>query len=122
MGIAIRYSIFAASILSATVAQADGIAPRKSNPHEDAAQVGVHMRAARRIAEEDLAAHFRWRCLTSPLDPQIVAGVQHEGLVPPAREFDNLYSVGQNAVSSHVIDTGAGRFCRKLWPAVRLAL
>lgn len=94
-------------ITSAMAAPADYPA-RKSFPHEDRAAVAEHLRAARQLAGTDLLGEFRWRCLTSPFDPVLVAGVQHEGLVQPSRLFDQLYSVGQNAVSAHILRTDQG--------------
>lgn len=75
---------------------------------EDRAAVSRHLATARRIAGSDLEAEFNWRCLVSPLDRDLVMGVQHNGLVPATRVFDNLYSVGQNAVSAHAINTPEG--------------
>jgi metallo-beta-lactamase class B len=77
-------------------------------PGEDAAAVGRHLAAARRIAGSDLESAFNWRCLVSPLDRDLVMGVQHDGLVPASRVFANLYSIGQNAVSAYAIDTPEG--------------
>jgi metallo-beta-lactamase class B len=79
-------------------------------PKEDRAAVARHLLAAQRIAagDADLTIAFNWRCLTSPLDRTLVNGVQHDGLVPAARIFDNLYSIGQNAVSAWAIDTSDG--------------
>lgn len=85
-----------------------GYPAQTSYPNEDRAAVGRHLAAARRIAGSDLEAAFNWRCLVSPLDREIVQGVQHDGLVPATRIFDNLYSVGQNAVSAYAIDTSEG--------------
>lgn len=77
-------------------------------PGEDKAAVARHLAAAQRIAGNDLEAAFKWRCLVSPLDRTTVFGVQHDGLVPATRVFDNLYSVGQNAVSAFALDTSEG--------------
>jgi metallo-beta-lactamase class B len=77
-------------------------------PKENAAAVAKHLSAARKLAEPDLLPEFYWRCLTSPLDRQTVMAVQHDGLIPAAKVFDQLYSVGQNAVSAWAIDTSDG--------------
>lgn len=77
-------------------------------PKEDRDAVARHLSAARHIAGQDLMADMQWRCLISPMDKTQVAGVQHDGLVPATRIFDNLYSVGQNAVSAYAIDTPDG--------------
>ena len=79
-----------------------------SFPHENRQAVAKHLSAARKIAGDDLARDFQWRCLISPLDKKLVFGVQHNGLIPPTRIFDNLYSIGQNAVSAFAITTPAG--------------
>lgn len=77
-------------------------------PHEDRAAVSRHLARAYAIAGNDLWSEFRWRCLISPLDSATVWGVQHNGIVPPTRLFDNLYSIGQNAVSAYALDTDDG--------------
>lgn len=77
-------------------------------PKENGQAVSRHLSAARKIAGEDLASDMRWRCFISPLDRQQVMGVQHDGLVPATRIYDNLYSVGQNAVSAYALDTSDG--------------
>ena len=77
-------------------------------PKENKAAVSRWLSAARRTAEPDLAAEFSWRCLTSPLDRQTVFAIQHDGLVPATKVFDQLYSVGQNAVSAWALDTKDG--------------
>lgn len=79
-----------------------------SYPKEDAKAVAKHLGNARRIAGSDLQGEFNWRCLISPLDRGQVMGVQHDGLVPATRIFDNLYSIGQNSVSAFAIDTSDG--------------
>ena len=77
-------------------------------PKEDKAGVARHLSAARDIAGDDLAADMRWRCLISPLDRQYVAGVQHDGIVPAGKIYDNLSSIGQNAVSAYALETSDG--------------
>lgn len=77
-------------------------------PKEDSAAVSRHLSAARHLATPDLEPEFYWRCLTSPLDRPTVFAIQHDGRVPAERVFDNLYSIGQNAVSAWAIDTSAG--------------
>ncbi|MBN8817257.1 MAG: MBL fold metallo-hydrolase [Sphingomonas sp.] len=77
-------------------------------PKANEAAVSRWLSAARKVAGTDLQPEFNWRCLTSPLDRTMVAGVQHDGLVQPTRVFDQLYSIGQNAVSAWVLKTSAG--------------
>ena len=82
--------------------------PQTRFPAQDAAAVSKHLSAARHLAEPDLMPEFYWRCLTSPLDKPTVFQIQHNGLIEPMRVFDQLYSVGQNAVSAWALDTSAG--------------
>jgi metallo-beta-lactamase class B len=77
-------------------------------PKANVAALARHLSAARRLAEPDLMPEFNWRCLTSPLDRPMVFAIQHDGLVPATRVFDQLYSVGQNAVSAWALDTSDG--------------
>jgi metallo-beta-lactamase class B len=77
-------------------------------PNANAAAVSRWLSAARQVAGTDLLPEFHWRCLTSPLDRTMVAGVQHDGLVQATKVFDQLYSIGQNAVSAWVLETSEG--------------
>lgn len=79
-----------------------------SFPAENKAAVAKHLSAARHLAEPDLMPEFNWRCLYSPLDKATVFQIQHNGLIEPTRVFDQLYSVGQNAVSAWALDTPDG--------------
>lgn len=83
-------------------------APQTQFPKEDAAAVSRWLSTARKLAEPDMVPEFNWRCLTSPLDRPMVFAIQHDGLVPATKVFDQLYSVGQNAVSAWAIDTSDG--------------
>lgn len=91
-------------------AQGAGIAypSQTAYPAENRPAVSRWLSAARAVAGPDLQPEFYWRCLVSPLDRQAVAGVQHDGLVPATKVFDQLYSVGQNAVSAWVLSTSEG--------------
>ncbi len=105
--------VLSTSLATATLAQdsprpPSGYPAQASFPKEDGGAVARHLAEARRIAGADLEAAFNWRCLISPLDREQVMGVQHDGLVPATKLFDNLYSVGQNSVSAHAIDTSDG--------------
>ena len=77
-------------------------------PKENKAAVSRWLSAARHTAGADLQPEFNWRCLTSPLDRPAVFAIQHDGLVPATRVFDQLYSIGQNAVSAWALDTSDG--------------
>ena len=71
--------------------------------------VYAHLMKARSIAGNDLAPDFYHRCYIEPLYPNTIAKlINGTAAVPPAQVFDNLYFVGQNAVSAWVIKTSAG--------------
>jgi len=110
-GHAALFLIGASVALAARAQPANRVADYPSQtayPPEDRAAVARHLARAYAIAGSDLWSEFRWRCLISPLDPATVWGVQHNGLVPATRLFDNLYSIGQNAVSAYALDTAGG--------------
>lgn len=77
-------------------------------PKANKAAVARWLSAARKTAGTDLQPEFNWRCITSPLDRPMVSAIQHDGLVPATKVFDQLYSVGQNAVSAWALDTSDG--------------
>ncbi|MCP5146406.1 MAG: MBL fold metallo-hydrolase [Gammaproteobacteria bacterium] len=77
-------------------------------PKADAAAVARYLDEARRIAGEDRFPDFVHRCIISPRYSVRVRGIQHDGLIEPTQLFDQLYSVGQNAVSSFALVTSAG--------------
>lgn len=86
----------------------DGYPVPASFPKQDAAAVARHLAEGQRIAGEDLFMDFAHRCIISPRYPVRVRGIQHDGKLEPTRLFDQLYSVGQNAVSSHALVTSGG--------------
>ena len=68
-----------------------------------------HMKKAREIAGDDLYAHYVHRCIIDQTYRRTISrGVQAHGAIPATRVFDNLYFVGENAVSAWVLDTGDG--------------
>jgi metallo-beta-lactamase class B len=77
-------------------------------PDENKAAVIEHMSLARKAAGGDLFGDFAHRCIISPNYRTRISGIQHNGYLPPTKIFDNLYSVGQNAVSAHAVVTSAG--------------
>ena len=77
-------------------------------PRERADLIAQHLSAARKLAGTDLFQDMAWRCIISPRFPIRVIGSQYAGKIAPTRLFDNLYSAGQNAVSSHALVTSAG--------------
>jgi metallo-beta-lactamase class B len=114
---AITAALTGLAALAAISADAAERAPRRpasayqgpaSYPKADKAAVAKHLAAALKIAGDDLFPDLVHRCIISPRYPQRVAGIQHDGLIEPTKIFDQLYSVGQNAVSSHALVTSAG--------------
>jgi metallo-beta-lactamase class B len=77
-------------------------------PDENKAAVAAALQRARKLAGDDLFSDMAHRCIISPVYNTRVQGIQHDGWVPPTKLFDNLYSVGQNAVSSFALVTNAG--------------
>lgn len=77
--------------------------------NQNSAAMYEHIMQAKEIAGPDLAADFYHRCFIEPLYAGSIAKlINGTAAVPPAKVFDNLYFVGQNAVSSWVIKTSGG--------------
>lgn len=77
-------------------------------PNEDKAKVADYLARARAIAGADLYPDFVHRCISDPRYRQRVNNLQFNGLLGPAKVFDQLYFVGQNAVSAWALDTKDG--------------
>ena len=77
-------------------------------PDEIHQLVAEHLSRARKLAGTDLFQDMAHRCIISPLFPLRVNGIQYLGKITPTKLFDNLYSVGQNEVSSQALVTSAG--------------
>ena len=112
-GASLALAMFAAS----SSAQEADVAPRRSAADYPAPQsypaankqaVAQHLSAARKIAGTDLYPDMAHRCIISPVYPVRVRGIQFDGKIVPTKVFDQLYSVGQNAVSAYVLKTSAG--------------
>lgn len=103
-------------IIPCALAQDSGGAPKTAAtfpapakyPNERPDLIAQHLSVARKLAGTDLFQDMAHRCIISPRLPLRVAGIQYPGKIIPTRLFDNLYSVGQNAVSAHALVTGAG--------------
>jgi metallo-beta-lactamase class B len=111
------FGLIAAVFLMAGTALAQVPAPVKSAadfpapakyPHERPDLIAQHLSAARKLAGNDLFQDMAHRCIISPRLPLRVNGMQYPGKIIPTKLFDNLYSVGQNAVSAHALVTSAG--------------
>jgi metallo-beta-lactamase class B len=77
-------------------------------PNENKAAVAAALQRARKLAGDDLFSDMVHRCIISPVYNTRVRGIQHDGWVQPTKLFDNLYSVGQNAVSAFALTTSEG--------------
>jgi metallo-beta-lactamase class B len=85
-----------------------GLSFAAAQPRADASAVRAHLAKARALAWPDLYTTYIQRCITAQAYPQYLNDLQRKGPLPPTRVFDQLYFVGDNAVSSWAIDTTAG--------------
>lgn len=74
----------------------------------DVAAVRTHLANARALAWPDLYTTYVQRCITAQVYQQFAADLQRSGPLPATRVFDQLYFVGENAVSAWAIDTTEG--------------
>lgn len=77
-------------------------------PNEDRAAALEHFRKARAYAVGDLFTDFTLRCITDPKYRGRVNAEQYAGVLAPAKVFDQLYYVGQMAVSAWALQTSDG--------------
>lgn len=99
---------FAAS-LAALGQSAGSLAQEREGVQPDRAAMYRHLKAARAIAGDDLYAHYAHRCIIDQTYRRTISrGVQAHNALPATRVFDELYFVGENAVSSWLLDTGDG--------------
>ncbi len=88
--------------LGAAAQERPGVAPDREGMYQ-------HLKKARAIAGTDLYAHYVHRCVVDQTYRRTISrGVQAHGALPATRVFDNLYFVGENAVSAWLLDTGDG--------------
>ncbi len=77
-------------------------------PNERPDIIAEHLSKARKLAGGDLFQDMAHRCIISPRFPVRVNGAQYLGKITPTKVFDNLYSVGQSAVSAFALVTSDG--------------
>ncbi|NOW47517.1 metallo-beta-lactamase class B [Novosphingobium sp. SG751A] len=77
-------------------------------PKENKAVAAEYLARARAAAGDDLFGDFVHRCIADPRFRQRVNALQMNALLPPAKVFDQLYFVGQNAESAWALDTTEG--------------
>lgn len=109
----------ALALLDAGCAMAQGQPPGKTQsvaayprptdyPKENKELVATYLARARAIAGDDLYGDFVHRCITDQRYRERANNLQFNGLLGPAKVFDQLYFVGQNAVSAWALDTPQG--------------
>ena len=114
-----RMMVSAASVIVVLAAASSGFAqqapkpiaewPRPAEfPKEDRAAAIQHFHKARDYAVGDLFADFALRCVTNPKYITRVNNEQYDGHVEPMQVFDDLYRVGQMAVSAWALKTSDG--------------
>jgi metallo-beta-lactamase class B len=79
-----------------------------AQPSPDGAAVRTHLAKARALAWPDLYTTYVQRCITAQAYPEYAQDLQRIGPLPPTRVFDQLYFIGENAVSAWAIDTTEG--------------
>jgi metallo-beta-lactamase class B len=96
----------AAIVLS--IATAVAAQPREGVPSDKEGMYQA-LKKARQIAGWDLFPYYAHRCIVDQTYRQTISrGVQAANPIEPLQIFDNVYFVGQNAVSSFIIKTSAG--------------
>lgn len=96
-----------AGALVTTVAQAQTPSVPEF-PNADRTAVAEHLNAARILAGNENRQHFYRACIYAQVYPMYADSAQAPYLLPPQQVFDNLYWVGQGAVSAWVLKTSAG--------------
>jgi hypothetical protein len=77
-------------------------------PDAQPENVSYHLNRAVEISSPDLIDLMTYRCVLSQRYIEVREGLGINGFVKPAQVFDGFYYIGQNAVSSWLIDTGEG--------------
>jgi metallo-beta-lactamase class B len=77
-------------------------------PNQNEKAVQNHFNKARAIAGQDLYVFFDTLCIQDQLYKERTQGAQQAGIIPPQQVFDNLFYVGQMAVSAWALKTSAG--------------
>jgi metallo-beta-lactamase class B len=94
--------IVAALALPAFSQQIPGVQP-------DTEAMYQHMKRAREIAGADLYPYYTHRCIMDQTYRRTIShSLQAPNRIEPARVFDQLYFVGQNAVSAWALTTSEG--------------
>jgi metallo-beta-lactamase class B len=105
---AVAFACACVCALSAVGAQEP--APRVS-PAANADRDGMyqHLKQAQQIAGLDLYPYFAHRCLVDQTYRRTISrSIQADGAIEPLKVLDNLYFVGQNAVTAWALRTSTG--------------
>jgi metallo-beta-lactamase class B len=84
------------------------VPPATKFPNEIVDRVNAHLNKAREIAGDDLYPHFMRRCVLSQIYSQYANSAEDPLQMDPIQVFDNLYFIGQGAVSAWAVKTSAG--------------
>jgi metallo-beta-lactamase class B len=84
------------------------IPPAQTFPNEDVAKTSDLLNEARQIAGDDLYPHFMRRCVLSQIYSLYANSAEAPLQMDPIQVFDNLYFIGQGAVSAWAVKTSAG--------------
>lgn len=84
------------------------VPPAQTFPNEDVALTSHHLNLARTIAGDDLYPAFMRRCVLSQIYSQYANSAEDPLQIPPTQVFDNLYFIGQGAVSAWAVKTSEG--------------
>src|ERR1051325_10141902 len=75
----------------------------------DTAAMREHMLKAKKIAGADLFPYYSHRCLIDQTYRRTIShSIQANGAIEPEKVMDNLYFIGQNAVSAWALTTDQG--------------
>ncbi|MEF7613523.1 MBL fold metallo-hydrolase [Aquincola sp. MAHUQ-54] len=96
---------FGAALTGGAAAQTPSIPTFPNAIHADVAE---HLNQARIIAGKENRQHFYRACIYSQVYPMYAASAQAPYLMPPIQVFDQVYWVGQGAISAWVVKTSAG--------------
>lgn len=108
----LRPTLMAGLVTAALMVAGSGggaMAQEREGVKPDRAAMYEHLKAARAIAGDDLYAHYVHRCIMDQTYRRTISrGLQAHNALPATRVFDELYFVGENAVSAWLLDTGDG--------------
>lgn len=84
------------------------VPPAQSFPNADNDRVAYHLNRARLIAGSDMYPAFQRRCVMSQIYSQYANSAEAALQIHPQQVFDNLFFVGQGAVTAWAVKTSAG--------------